>query len=152
MTGFMGGRAKPRPRAMPEAGVADFDRALQVLDAGRGDKATKTYLTQVRDATAASNLAREEAEATIAEKKRLEEDLQEAGAKMVVEQQRLGGETSRTRQEITAREEGVAERERLASEREAADQTQRKDLESREAKVAFREGMVEKYFKKGAKK
>lgn len=152
MTSFMGGSAKPKARAMPEADVDDFDRALMVLNTARADKKEKTYLTQCRDATAASNLAREEAEAAIAEVKSQKVKVQEAEAKMVAEQQRLGDETSRTGQEITAREEAVAERERLAGEREAADQTQRKDLDGREAKVAFREGMVEKYFKKGAKK
>ena len=59
-------------RARPQARPGDWERAIEILAATGADKETKTYLTDLRDASAAHDTARETAEAATAESKQRE--------------------------------------------------------------------------------
>lgn len=66
MTGLMGGSALPRTKA------GDYERALALVAGLGNDKAVKAKLTELKDAQAAHDAAREKAEGAIAESKQRE--------------------------------------------------------------------------------
>ena len=118
---------------LPRARVSDFDMALQLLTIFGNDKARKQGMTELRDERVAAVKAREEADAHIVEGKRREETAQAAEADATRARQALADETERARTELGGRETAVAERERLASERDAAQETRDEELARREA-------------------
>ncbi len=121
-----------KPGAMPRAKVGDFENALALLVATGADKSTKAYLTQLHEATAAYDKARDDAE--VAERKvtTREEAAREAEANATHARQTLADETSSAREELGKRETDVAERERLATECETSQEARDKELMRRE--------------------
>ena len=143
----LSGSKVPKARAMPLADVGDFDRALAVLAAGRGDKSTKVYLTELRDGAVAHELAREASEAAGRKAAAREEAAHDAEANVRSQREALATEMAKADDKRGMREMAVAEREHTADAHETALDAQAKELDSREAKIAFREGVVKGLFK-----
>ena len=118
--------------AMPRAKPGDHERALALLAAIADPKATKRALTELRDSTAAADVAREASEA--AERKAAERDkaAQKAEIGATRARQALADETEKVRGELGGREKAVAERERLATEVEQAQAVRVEELAQRE--------------------
>ena len=118
--------------AMPRAKPGDHERALALLAATADAKATKVRLTELRDATAALEKSRDEAEA--AERKAAKRDKAAHRAEMdaTVARQALADESAEAAASLAKRETAVAERERLATEAEQSQEARDKELQRRE--------------------
>ncbi len=117
---------------MPKAKPGDFERALQ-LAATFGSKDAVTHgLKQLRDATAALDKARDDAQATMAAATKRDTMAREAEAAATHARQALADETAAARAELGQRETAVAERERLAGECETSQEARDKELLRRE--------------------
>ncbi len=121
-----------RPGAMPRAKVGDFENALALLVATGADKSTKAYLTQLHEATAAYDKARDDAQAAERKVTTRESEAQAAEADAIRARQALADETATARAELGQRETAVAERERLAGECETSQEARDKELARRE--------------------
>ena len=121
-----------KPGAMPRAKVGDFENALVLLVATGADKSTKAYLTQLHEATAAYDKAREAAEAAERKVTAREEAAREAEADAIRARQLLADETAKAREELGRREKAVADRENLVAEAETSQEARDKELHRRE--------------------
>ena len=118
--------------AMPRAKPGDFEKALALMAATGADKATKAYLTELRDATLAHDKAREDAEAATAKAKQRESEAQAAEAAATGTRQALADESAEAQAALGKRETAVADRERLATECEQSQEARDKELARRE--------------------
>ncbi len=121
-----------KPGAMPRAKVGDFENALALLVATGADKSTKAYLTQLHEATAAYDKAKDDAQAAERKVTTRESEAQIAEANATRARQALADETAAARAELDQREVAVAERERLATECETSQEVRDKELARRE--------------------
>ncbi len=121
-----------KPGAMPRAKVGDFENALALLVATGADKATKAYLTQLHEATAAYDKAKDDAQAAERKVTTRESEAQAAEADATRARQALADETATARDELGRREVEVAEREQAADAREAAQEARNEELARRE--------------------
>ena len=104
----LGGSALPRTRP------GDYERALALVASLGADKAVKAKLVELRDAEAANNVARENAEVAVAEAKRREGLAREAEASARSQRTSFATETAETDRRLSAeRQELVSERQRL---------------------------------------
>ena len=120
------------PGTMPRTKPGDHERALALLAATADSKATKKHLTELKDATAIYDNARDDAQA--AEHNAAERDIaaQASEGKAIRARQTLADETAAARSELGQRETAVAERERLATECETSQEARDKELTRRE--------------------
>ena len=118
--------------SMPRAKPGDHERALALLAATADTKVTKARLVELRDATAAHDKSREEAEA--AERKAAERDKAAHRAELdaTVARQALADESAEAAASLGKRETAVTERERLAAEAEQSQEARDKELQRRE--------------------
>ena len=121
-----------KPGLMPRARVGDFENALALLVATGADKATKAYLTQLHEATAAYDKARDDAQAAERKVTTREAEAQTAEADATRARQALADETAAARADLGQREVAVAERERLATEAEKSQGLRDQELIRRE--------------------
>ena len=121
-----------KPGAMPRAKVGDFENALALLVATGADKGTKAYLTQLHEATAAYDKARDDAQAAERKVTARESEAQAAEAAAIRARQALADETALARTELGNRETAVAEREQVAAEVEKSQDARDVDLKRRE--------------------
>ncbi len=117
---------------MPRTKPGDHERALALLAATADTKVTKARLVELRDATAAHDKAREEAEAATAKAKQRGSEAQAAEADAIRARQTLADETAKARDELGKRETAVAERERVAGECEKSQEARDKEFQRRE--------------------
>ncbi len=110
----------------------DFERALALMVEVGGDKGTKAYLAELVDAQAAHDKARADAEGAMAQAEQREIAAQAAERDATRARQAQIDETAKARDELGTRERAVAEREALAADVEAAQDTRDKELASRE--------------------
>ncbi len=125
-----------KPGAMPRAKVGDFENALALLVATGADKSTKAYLTQLHEATAAYDKARDDAQAAERKVTTRESEAQAAEADAIRARQTLADETAAATAALGQRETAVAERERLAGEAETSQEARDKELARREQHLA----------------
>ena len=118
--------------AVPRAKVGDYDAAIAFMISAGDAKTTKARLVDLRDATAAHDKAREEAQA--AGRKAAERDKAAHRAEMdaTVVRQALADETAEARAALGKREEAVAGREKAATECEQSQEARDKELARRE--------------------
>ena len=121
-----------KPGAMPRAKVGDFENALALLVATGADKSTKAYLTQLHEATAAYDTAKDDAQAAERKVTTRESEAQAAEADATHARQALADETAAARDELGNRETAVAERENLVTEAEQSQDARDKELKRRE--------------------
>ena len=127
----LGMASSGRPKVRP----GGFDSALEVIVAVRGDKATRSYLTELVDATAAHDKAREGYEFAKAEASRRETVALEAEATARSQREALATETAETASRLSAeRAELKTERQRLGELGERLE-TKRLDLQLRESAI-----------------
>ncbi len=125
-----------KPGAMPRAKVGDFENALALLVATGADKSTKAYLTQLHEATAAYDKAKDDAQAAERKVTARETEAQTAEAAATLQRQALADETAAARAELGDREIAVAERENLVNEAEQSQVARDKELGRREQHLA----------------
>ena len=89
-----------KPGAMPRAKVGDFENALALLVATGADKSTKAYLTQLHEATAAYDKAKDDAQAAERKVTTRESEAQAAEADATRARQALADETATARDEL----------------------------------------------------
>ena len=125
----LGMAGSARPRAKPE----DYDAVIALLTALHGDKETKKYAGELRDATLVYDKAREEAEA--AERKAAERNKAASRAELdaTVARQALADESAEAQVVLAKRETAVTEREQTAGEVEKSQVLRDKELARREA-------------------
>ncbi len=110
----------------------DFERALALMVEVGGDKGTKSYLTELVSAQAAHDQARADSEAATAQAQQRESAAQAAEADATRARQAQVDETAKARDELGRRETAVSEREALATDVEAAQDTRDNELAARE--------------------
>ena len=118
---------------VPRAKTGDYERALQLAATFGSKDAVTKGLKELRDAAAALDKAREDAEAGTVKASERGEAALKAEAKATDLRQKLAGETAKARDELGAREMAVMERERLVGEAEQAQETRDAALSTREA-------------------
>ncbi len=134
MTGVgMGGTAPPRTRP------GDYERALALVAGLGNDKAVKATLTKLRDAEAANNVARENAETAVAESKRREGLAREAEADARSQRTAFATETAETDRRLSA------ERQELAGERQRLGEWD-EELEGKDSELTTREAALRRAF------
>ncbi len=121
-----------KPGAVPKAKPGDHERALALLASVADPKATKKYLTELRDAQTAADKAREAAE--VAERKTAERGkaAQEAEADATRARQLQADESAAAMAALGKREAAVQERERVAAECEQSQTARDEELTRRE--------------------
>ncbi len=126
--------------ALPRARPGDYERALALVAGLGADKAVKAKLTELRDAQAANDLARENAEVAVAESKRLEGLAREAEADARSQRTSFATETAETDRRLTVERQELAGEQRRFGEWDEDLKAQDADLKQREdaLKVAFR--------------
>ena len=118
--------------AMPQAKLGDIERAVQLaVTFGSKDNVTKG-LKQLRDATAAHDKAREDAEAAGRKAADRDKAAQEAEGKATHARQALADESAEAHAALGKRETDVAERERLVTEAEQSQEARDRELTRRE--------------------
>ncbi len=117
---------------MPRTKPGDHERALALLAATAYTKVTKARLVELRDATAAHDKSREDAEAATAKAKQRESEAQAAEADAIRARQALADESAEAQATLGKREADVTERERVAGECETSQKARDADLKRRE--------------------
>ena len=126
----------PVPRAKP----GDYERSLALLGAITG-KETKARLIELRDATAAHDKAREEAEAATAKAAEREKAALKAEGKAVRARQTQADEGAAAMVALGMRESAVTEREKSADVRDKALFARKRDIDRR-VKLLTEAGVV----------
>ena len=121
-----------KPGVMPKTKAGDHERALALLASVADPKATKKSLIELRDATAAYDMAREAAEVAESNAAKRESAAQAAEADAIRARQLLADETAKAREELGKRETAVADRENLVTEAEKSQGLRDADLKRRE--------------------
>ena len=117
---------------MPRAKVGDYERALQLAATFGAKDVVKDGLKQLRDATAALDQARDDAQSTMAAATKREEAARTAETDATRARQALIDETAKARAELDQRETAVADRETMVTEAETSQGLRDKELQRRE--------------------
>ena len=121
---------------MPKAKPGDYERALQ-LAATFGSKEAVTHgLKQLRDAAAALDQARDDAQATAAAATKRDTMARQAEADATRQRQLLADETAAATAALGEREIAIADRENLVAEAEKSQTARDADLKRREEHLA----------------
>ena len=121
-----------KPSVMPKARAGDFERALQLAATFGSKDAVAHGLKQLRDATAAHDKARDEAQATMTAATKRDTMAREAEASAIRARQVLADESAAASAALGQRETAVADREHLVADAEKSQGLRDKELIRRE--------------------
>ncbi len=117
--------------SMPRVKPGDYERALAIVTALGGDRATKVYLKEVQAATAAQDHAAEASKEHLGLSQVREEAARKAEEKAIRERQALADESAKVSAELGRRERAIAAREEAVAGFEETQATRARDLDHR---------------------
>ena len=126
--------------ALPRHRPGDYERALALVAGLGNDKAVKAKLGELRDAEAANNVAKENAEVAVAEAKRREGLAREAETDARSQRTAFATETAESDRRLTA------ERQELAGERRRLGEWD-EELERKDSELTTREDALRRAFR-----
>ena len=121
-----------KPALVPKAKPGDFERALQLAATFGSKDAVTKGLKELRDATAAHDKARDDAQADLVRAVQRDTEAQASEAKAIIARQALADESAAATATLGKRETAVAERERLVKEAETSQEARDKEFTRRE--------------------